>query len=76
MAHLMHEEAKIRREKIKELMRGSTGKILTKKQATALFDGLPMPEGAAPRPRPIYIPTESLEERNRREADEALAARP
>jgi hypothetical protein len=49
---MTHEEAKERRAKISDLMRGSgpDGKYLTKAQARAVVDGLPMPSNPKPRP--------------------------
>jgi len=49
---MTHEEAKERRAKISDLMRGNgpDGKCLTKAQARAVVDGLPTPSNPKPRP--------------------------
>jgi hypothetical protein len=49
---MTHEEAKERRAKISDLMRGKSpdGKCITKAQARAVVDGLPMPSNPKPRP--------------------------
>jgi len=48
---MTHEEAKERRAKISDLMRnGPDGKCLTKAQARAVVDGLPIPSNPKPRP--------------------------